>query len=81
MGRHVRRAFTVLELLIVFVVVFVLLLGIPMAFWTQRNLEFWGGHFSGNVVDINWWLCFLANLLGPIVFVGNLIGEIARAFV
>ncbi len=71
-----RRAFTMAELLIVMIVI-----SVPLGFWSERTIEFWGGYVKGQPVDVSWWMCWALSLLSPIALLGNVISEIARAFV
>lgn len=68
-----RRAFATLEMLI-----FLFVIGIPFAFWTQRTLEFWVSRSKEVPVDVHWGLCYLCNIFAPFVILGNLVSEIVR---
>ena len=48
--------------------------------WTNRTLDYWFTEWKGEPVDINWLWSLLLSVVGaPIVFVGNILSEIARA--
>ena len=53
---------------------------LPIAFWTDRNLDFWISHIKGETVDVPFWLSMVISLFEPIVLL-DIIGEIARYFI
>lgn len=61
-------------------VVILLIIWMPIAFWTDRNLDFWISHIKGETVDVPFWLSMIISLIEPIVLL-DIIGEIARYFI
>jgi hypothetical protein len=49
-----------------------------LAFWTQRNLDFWLTHFRGHAVHVPFFLDFVLCIFAPFMLVGNIVAEIAR---
>ncbi len=54
---------------------------IPLAFWTDRNMDFWLSHFKGETVDISWWLSLLLSIFAPFAIFANVVAEIARVVI
>lgn len=52
-----------------------------LAFWTDRNLEFWLGYMKGEEVVVPFILSWLVSILGPLILLANLIAEILRLVV
>lgn len=66
------------ELLIAGFILAVVALFALFVLWTDRNLDFWISYFKGAPVDINILWSLLLNFTGPLVLIGNVLGEIAR---
>ena len=63
--------FTILAILVVLIV--------PISLWTDRTLDFWCTYFSHHVVNVPIWMSCLVTFIGNgIIFLLNLISEIAR---
>lgn len=46
--------------------------------WTDKNLDFWVSFFRGEPVDVSIIWAFLLNFTGPLIFIFNIISEIAK---
>ena len=81
-NRHLRRAFTLIELIVV-AIGGSLLIALPLAFWTDRTLTFWVTHFKDlqSDAEISYGLSYLCSLPWPLTIVVNFVSEIGRAFV
>ncbi len=53
-------------------------LSLPVAFWTDRNLDFWLSFAKGEPVDCPFILSWAASVFGPISIGANLVGELVR---
>lgn len=51
---------------------------IPLAFWTDRSLDWWLTYLKNNPTDCPFWLSFLISILAPIDFLFNILTEIVR---
>jgi len=50
---------------------------IPIAFWTDRNLEFLLGHFKGVAVNVPFWLSWIVTVIcNAFILAFNVICEI-----
>jgi len=50
-----------------------------IAFWTDRNLDFWLTQLKGEEVDVPYWASFLVTFFGnAFILAANTIGEIGR---
>lgn len=79
-----RRGATVAEFLVVWLIVLFIWLGVittALAFWTQRNLDFWATHFSGYQRHVPFIIDYLASIPAPLNIVANVIMEICRYFI
>jgi hypothetical protein len=56
----------------------VLIVLVPLSFWTDRNLDFWLSQLKGETVDCPFWLSFIVSCFAPATFILNIIGEVAR---
>jgi hypothetical protein len=66
---------------ILFLGAFAVIMGVVSLFalWTDRTLEFWLTYFKGDVIDVPFWISFLATLLlNVVVLVVNVISEVIR---
>lgn len=73
-----EKGFSLIELLITILALFVFV-GVPLAYWSQRNLNFWLSHFQHHAVTVPFWLAYLATIVGNgFSIIANVIGEIAR---
>ncbi len=68
------------EILIVGLVL-CLLISLPLALWTDRNLDFWLTYANGEVTNCPFLLSWVASVFGPITITANIVGEIARLLV
>jgi prepilin-type N-terminal cleavage/methylation domain-containing protein len=73
-----KRGFTVMELLVTLIVYPIIVTA--LAFWTQRNMDFWATHFAGHPVHVPFILDWLLCLVAPAMFTANVIAEILRFF-
>ena len=55
---------------------------VPVAFWTQRSLDFWTTYLKGQEVEVPYWLSFAVTLVFNAVIVAlNVITEVIRLFI
>lgn len=52
-----------------------------LAFWTQRNMDFWLTHFKGHPVHVPFILDLLVSIFAPATLIGNIVAEIARFYI
>jgi hypothetical protein len=57
-----------------------LLVYLPIAFWTDRNLDFWMTFINKQPTDIPFWISLILVIFEPVILVLNIIGEIGRYF-
>ena len=58
-----------------------LLFSLPLALWTDRNLDFWLTYANGEVTNCPFLLSWAASVFGPISITVNIVGEIGRLLV
>lgn len=57
----------------------VIVIGLPLTLWTDRTLDFWLTYFKGEVVNVPFWLSFLATIiLNAASLILNVLSEIIR---
>lgn len=58
-----------------------LIIWIPISFWSQRTIEYWGAYFSGHAVHCPFWLSMIFSLVFNAIIIGiNIVSEIVRLF-
>lgn len=56
-----------------------MIIGIPLSYWTRRNLDFWLTAWKHHAVYVPLWLSFMLSvILNKWIIVLNLIGELGR---
>jgi len=71
--------FTSLGTLVFTIIAILVVLIVPISFWTDRTLDFWLTYFKGNPIDVPFWLSMLATLIfNGFILAVNIISEIVR---
>lgn len=73
-----KRAFPIIEVLMVLVAGGLLAVIPVLAIWTDRTLDFWVSYVKGEEVDVSYWLALLVTIVAPFALTVNILSEIAR---
>lgn len=62
--------------------IIMIILSFPMAFWTQRTIDFWGEKLSGHVVHVPYYLAYMLTVFTNIFGIStNLLSELIRLLI